>query len=95
MESLVHQMAAQSVGHMDEARPWTGGGQWFAHLVSATVAFSSGSTVPCAVSPRPVPPDPLTVGMAWGSIQLKNLIEYPFIFTVVVAVLLITLAISS
>ena len=36
-------MAAQSVGHMDEARPWTGGGQWFAHLVSATVAFSSGS----------------------------------------------------
>ena len=43
MESLVHQMAAQSVGHMDEARPWTGGGQWFAHLVSATVAFSSGS----------------------------------------------------
>ena len=43
MESLVHQMAAQSVGHMDEGRPRTGGGQWFAHLVSATVAFSSGS----------------------------------------------------
>ena len=36
MESLVHQMAAQSVGHMDEGRPRTGGGQWFARLVSAT-----------------------------------------------------------
>ena len=39
----MHQMAAQSVGHMDDGRPRTGGCQWFAHLVSATVAFSSGS----------------------------------------------------
>ena len=46
MESLVHQMAAQSVGHMDEGRPRTGGGQWFAHLVSATVALAALPRLP-------------------------------------------------
>ena len=39
----MHQMAAHSVGHMDEGRIPPGGGRWFARWVSATLAFLTGA----------------------------------------------------
>ena len=61
----MHQMAAHSVGHMDEGRIPPGGGRWFARWVSATLAFLTGACANVTPLDRPSPTTGVGLRSRW------------------------------